>query len=150
MLKHCAAALTLNYQGSTNPVVKMPPTPETLGKLQHAIMRVLWDQGEGTVADVHRALESRGLAPTTIATMLRKMEAKGVVLHRTEGRRFIYRATVTEDAVKRSMVADLTERLFGGDAAAFANHLIEAHDVDADELDALRKAIDKSDEEQGT
>ncbi len=122
----------------------MPPSTETLGKLQHAIMRVLWAHGEGTVADVHRALESRGLAPTTIATMLRKMEAKGVVDHRTEGRRFIYRPTVTEDAIKRSMVADLTERLFGGDAAAFASHLIEAHDVDADELAALRRSIDKA------
>ena len=48
----------------------------TLGDLQLAIMRVLWSQGEATVADVHRALlEERGLAPTTIATMLVKMDS---------------------------------------------------------------------------
>lgn len=123
----------------------MSPGPETLGKLQHAIMRVLWEHGECTVADVHRALEpSRGLAPTTVATMLRKMEDKGVVTHRTQGRAFVYRPTVTEDVVRRSMVAELTERFFGGNPAALASHLIEAHDVDAEELDALRRHIDQA------
>jgi BlaI family transcriptional regulator, penicillinase repressor len=114
-----------------------------LGKLQLAIMRVLWEQGELGVSDVHRALEgSHGLAPTTIATMLKKMAAKGVVAHRVEGRRFIYRPTVTEEEVTHSMVADLAERLFGGNAAALAAHLVEAHEVDRGELDALRKRID--------
>jgi BlaI family penicillinase repressor len=116
---------------------------ETLGKLQLTIMRVLWAMGEATVADVHRTLESsHGLAFTTIATMLKKMEAKGVVEHRTEGRRFIYSPTVTEDAVTRSMVADLADKLFDGRAAALVSHLLEAHEVDARELDELRRRID--------
>ena len=47
----------------------------TLGELQHAIMQVLWERDEATVAEVLEALHpDRGLAPTTIATMLRKME----------------------------------------------------------------------------
>lgn len=118
---------------------------ETLGKLQHAIMRVLWSRGECTVADVHRALEpTHGLAPTTVATMLRKMETKGVVAHRTEGRRFVYRPTVSEDTVRRSMVAELTERFFGGNPAALASHLIEAHEVDDDELAELRQHIERT------
>ncbi len=125
---------------------------EHLGKLQLAIMRVLWTDTESTVAEVHRALEpSHGLAPTTIATMLKKMEAKGVVAHRNEGRRFIYRPTVSEDAVMRSMVADLKERLFGGSAAALVSHLLQAHEVDDDELAALRTEIERAsgDPEQG-
>jgi BlaI family transcriptional regulator, penicillinase repressor len=121
-----------------------------LGKLQLAIMRVLWASGEGTVTEVHRSLEpSHGLAPTTIATMLKKMEAKGVVAHRNEGRRFIYCATVSEEAVTRSMVADLTERLFGGNAAALAAHLLEDHAVDASELDDLRRLIEAAKGGQG-
>jgi len=51
-----------------------------LGDLQSAIMRILWQRGEASVNDVHSTLlDERGLAPTTIATMLKKMEAKGVV-----------------------------------------------------------------------
>jgi predicted transcriptional regulator len=118
---------------------------EKLGKLQLDIMRVLWGEGEATAADVHAALlESHGLAPTTIATMLRKMEDKGVVQHRTEGRRFIYTPKVTEDRVRRSMVAELTDWLFDGDPAAFASHLIEEHGVDSEELDELRALISRT------
>ena len=65
-----------------------------LGDLQLAIMRELWRAGEATVATVHAALQDeRGLALTTIATMLSKMEKKGVVEHRSEGRQYVYRAT---------------------------------------------------------
>lgn len=118
---------------------------EHLGKLQLAIMRVLWAQGEGTVTDVQRALEeSHGLALTTIATMLKKMEAKGVVEHRTDGRRFVYRPRVSEHRVTRQMVADLADRLFDGSAVALVSHLLDAHDVDADELAELRKRIDEA------
>jgi len=113
-----------------------------LGKLQLEIMRVLWERGEGTVQDVHRALETtHGLAPTTIATMLKKMEAKGVVVHRTDGRRFVYQPTTSADEVTHSMVADLADRLFGGSKVALVSHLLDAHDVDAGELDELRRRV---------
>lgn len=115
-----------------------------LGDLQLAIMRVLWERGEAAVAEVHAALsDERALAPTTIATMLAKMEKKGVVTHRSEGRRFVYRATVTEDEVRRSMVGELTARLFEGDAAALMSHLIAEHDLDARALSRIKAQIDR-------
>ena len=113
-----------------------------LGDLQLAIMRTLWSGGEASVAEVHEALEpERGLALTTIATMLAKMEKKGVVEHRAEGRRFIYRPTVSEGQVRRSMVADLTSQLFRGDVFALVNHLLSEHEIDTRELDRLRGLI---------
>lgn len=117
-------------------------TSHHLGDLQLAIMRVLWAHGEATVADVHEALEpERGLALTTIATMLVKMEKKGVVDHRSEGRRFIYRPLISEGQVRRSMVADLTAQLFRGDVTAFVNHLLSEHEIDAAELKQVREMI---------
>jgi predicted transcriptional regulator len=113
-----------------------------LGDLQLAIMRVLWERGEATVAEVHTALEpERGLAPTTIATMLSKMEDKGVVAHTTEGRRFVYQPTVSEAEVRRAMLADLTARLFLGDVTAVVSQLLDTHDVDSAELAELRALI---------
>jgi BlaI family penicillinase repressor len=115
---------------------------QSLGDLQHAIMTVLWGRGEATTAEVHEALlAERGLAPTTIATMLRKMEDKGVVRHRTEGRQFVYRPVVTEDEVRESMVGELVERLFGGDAKALVAHLVSEHEIDATELAKLRRRV---------
>ena len=116
--------------------------PHTLGDLQLAIMRVLWERGEASVAETHQALlAERGLAPTTIATMLVKMEKKGVVAHRREGRRFVYWPTVTEAEATRSMVDELTERLFLGDPAALVSHLISEHELDVDEIAELRREI---------
>ncbi len=117
-------------------------TSHHLGDLQLAIMRVLWNHGQATVAEVHEALEpERGLALTTIATMLTKMEKKGVVDHHAEGRRFIYRPRVSESQVRRSMVADLTSQLFRGDVTALVNHLLSEHEIDDRELAQLRELI---------
>lgn len=119
-----------------------------LGDLQLAIMRVLWRRGEASAADVHRALyDERGLAPTTIATMLVKMEKKGVVTHRADGRRYLYSPTVSEGEVTRSMVAQLAERLFEGDVSAFVSHLLSEHEIDRDELAELEQLIDTKREE---
>jgi predicted transcriptional regulator len=117
----------------------------TLGDLQHAIMKVLWARNEATVAEVHRALlDDRGLAPTTIATMLRKMEDKGVVAHRVEGRQFVYRPVVSEDEVRSSMVGELLDRLFAGDPAALVSHLVADHDIDEAEVERLRALLERA------
>ena len=121
----------------------------TLGELQHAIMQVLWGRDEATVAEVHEALyDERGLAPTTIATMLRKMEDKGVVAHRVEGRQFVYRPAVSEDAVRSSMVGELLERLFAGDPAALVSHLVADREIDHEEIERLRALLDGAEQEK--
>lgn len=115
-----------------------------LGDLQLAIMRVLWAEGKASASGVHRALwNERRLAPTTIATMLRKMEEKGVVSHVLEGRKFIYRPEITEDGVRRSMVEQVAQRLFRGDVAAFASYLISESEIDSDELSELERLVAK-------
>src|SRR5512143_1144068 len=71
------------------------PVPEIhqLTELQIGLLRVLWDRGEATVAEICDALRpSRALAPTTVATLLSRLERRGVVRHRTVSRQFIYAA----------------------------------------------------------
>ena len=113
-----------------------------LGELQLAIVRVLWDRGEATVAEVHEALRDRRLALTTIATMLRKLEEKGAVAHREQGRQFVYRARIATEEVQSHLVGDLVDRLFDGNALDLVNHLVQEGDIDLDELDALREQIE--------
>jgi predicted transcriptional regulator len=73
-----------------------------LAELQLAIMHVLWERGEVTVSEVREALEpGRSLAHTTIGTMLAKMEEKGHVKHRSDGRVNVYRAVLRRDQACR-------------------------------------------------
>jgi predicted transcriptional regulator len=100
-----------------------------LSELQLDVMRVLW-RGEASVADVAAALaDSRGLAHTTVATVLTRLAKRGVVAARRDGRQLVYRATVSEPQVRRSMVGDLIQSLFKGDPRALLAHLVSEKDV---------------------
>jgi len=112
-----------------------------LGDLQLRIMKVLWKSGPASVAEVHAALGTGRLAYTTVATMLRKMEARGLVRHREQGRRFIYQPAVSEEEVNRSTTADLVERLFEGSLADAVSHLLDTHEVSMEELEHLERLI---------
>jgi BlaI family transcriptional regulator, penicillinase repressor len=113
-----------------------------LGDLQLKIMKVLWEREEAGVADVLQALGAdAGLAYTTVATMLRKMEARGLVEHVSEGRRFLYRALVSPDAVTQSMADDILERLFEGRLSDLLSHLLSTREVSREELAELERLI---------
>ena len=127
----------------------MTPT-QSLGELQLAIMQVLWQRSEASAADVHAALLERQLAPTTIATMLTKMEQKGLVEHRAEGRKFLYRPLWSEAEVRRISVEEVRERLFGGDTAALVSHLISERRLDRGELLRLKELIAEAERRETT
>lgn len=120
----------------------MPPTHE-LTELQVSLMRLLWDRGEATVAQVWEALyPERGLAQTTVATLLTRLERRGVVARRVEDRQYIYRPLVSEEAVQGSMVSELTEMLFAGDPTALVSHLLSSQEMAPGDLERLRAMID--------
>ncbi len=112
-----------------------------LGDLQLRIMRVLWSLGSARVSDVQDALDGDRLAYTTIATMLRKMEDRGLVRHEAEQRRFIYMPSVSEEEVTQCMADDMVDRLFEGSLANTVSHLLRTREVTHDELIRLEQLI---------
>ncbi len=113
-----------------------------LSELQIAVMRVLWRRGETSVTDVATVLaEERGLKYTTVATLLTRLEKRGVVKPRRESRQLIYRALISEPQVRRSMVADLVGSLFGGDARELVAHLVSEAEVAPGDLEQMRKRL---------
>jgi len=119
-----------------------------LTELQLAVMRVLWDRGRATAAEITEALRpARGLAQTTIATILSRLEKRGVVGHEATARQFVYFAKLSEPAATASMVAELTDRLFDGDVAALVTHLITAKEFSRGDLARVKALID---EHEGT
>lgn len=117
----------------------------TLTELQIDLLDVLWERGEASTGAVCEALEpTRGLALSTVATLLSRLEKKKVVSHRKVGRQYVYWATVSRGDVRRSMVRDLTRSLFGGDPAALVQHLVASHEVDDGKLDRIRALLDEA------
>jgi BlaI family penicillinase repressor len=115
-----------------------------LTDLQLAILGVLWEVGEGTVNTVRERLEGRrDLARTTVATLLSRLEDRGVVGHREEGREYVYRPLVSEEDVLRARVDALAENLFSGDVPMLVSRLLDVGDLRVAELDRVRQMIEE-------
>jgi BlaI family penicillinase repressor len=117
---------------------------EQLSDVQLAFLRALWAQPGSTVTQVKDFLtaEGRELAPTTVATQLGRLEKKGFVGHEVDGRQFLYRAQVSEQQVKRSVLKRVTEGLFGGDITALVHQLLEHDRVSAADLAQVKQLIE--------
>ncbi|HUM11608.1 MAG TPA: BlaI/MecI/CopY family transcriptional regulator [Myxococcaceae bacterium] len=126
------------------------PDSTQLTDLQIALLRVLWDRREATVVEIAEALRpARDLAPTTIATLLSRLEKRGVVSHTAQGRQYVYRARVSEGEVRRSMVSGLTNLMFGGDVAALMSHLLDVGSVRPGDLEKVRALIAEAEGRKG-
>lgn len=113
-----------------------------LSGLQLEVLRAIWKRGEASTADVAAELAlSRDLAHTTVGTLLSRLEKRGLIRSRRDGKHLIYRATVAESEIKRSMVSEFLDRLFGGDAKALVAHLVSEQEVKAADLNAVRQLL---------
>ncbi len=114
----------------------------SLSELQLELMHALWSRGEASVADIAAALaDSRDLAHTTVATVLTRLARRGMVEARRDGRQLLYRATVAEPEVRRSMVGDLLRTVFGGDPKALLAHLVSEREVSTRDLERVRALL---------
>ncbi len=112
-----------------------------LSDLQLDLMRVLWRGGELSVAEATEALAARALAHTTVATLLTRLEKRGVVELRRDGRQLLYRAAVSEAQVRRSMVSSLIAQVFRGDPKALLAHLLSEREVAPGDLERVRALL---------
>ena len=113
-----------------------------LSEVQLAVMRALWDAGQATTAAVHERMgKPRSLAYTTVATLLNRLEKRGLVTSRKSTRERVFEPVVSEDEVKRYMVSDLVAKLFRGDSRALVSHLVSDADLDEADLETVRSML---------
>lgn len=114
---------------------------------QLAIMRLLWEHSEATVAQLQSLLDvDPPLAYSTVATVLSRMEQKGLVKHRSEDRLFYYQPAVSQDRAGQTLVGEFLSRVFDGSPSELVNHLLDSDHVDAGELQRIKKLIEKQEE----
>lgn len=115
---------------------------ERLTPRETEIMNVLWDRGPSTVAEVRDALDD-GSAYTTILTLMRVLEEKGIVTRRAEGKAHRYRALVRREAARSRAVDGVLGQFFRGSAELMLTQLVSRRDLDEDALLRLRALVDE-------
>ena len=119
----------------------MTSSPDLSG-LQLAVIRVLWDKGEASAAEVQLAMKrSRPLAITTVSTLLARLEKKGIVAHRSAGRTFVYRARVGELDMRRKAISGVIRNLFRGNPSEVVGQILSEGDVSEEDLERMRRMI---------
>uniref|UniRef100_E6QME0 MarR family transcriptional regulatory protein n=1 Tax=mine drainage metagenome TaxID=410659 RepID=E6QME0_9ZZZZ len=124
----------------------MPPKKSsTLTEAELRLMKILWRRGESGVSDLVAALpESEALAYNSVLTTVRILEKKGYVLHRQEGRAYLYRACVAEDEAGKSAVKQVMSRFFGNSREQLLLSLLGDQEISIGELERLREAIENA------
>lgn len=115
----------------------------SLGNRELDVMALLWERGSGTVAEVRERLDA-GLAYTTVLTILRNLEGKGLLRREAEGRGHRYFPLVAQRTAQRSALHRLLDGFFGGSPEALLARLVDDHGVDAADLRAMAERIGRS------
>ena len=114
--------------------------------------KVVWDLGEATVRQVLEALPAdRELDFWTVQTYLRRLEAKGYLSKRRDGRNNVYTPAVRPTTVISETMEDFINRLFDGEALPLFQHLIRDRGLSDAEIDELQATLDalKSERKRG-
>ena len=124
----------------------MPPRQSpTLTEAELRIMHVLWQKLSATVQDVLDALPTKpALAYNSVLTTIRILEKKGYLKHVKDGRAHIYVPVVGRKDASRSEIRHLIRRFFGDSHQELVLNIVEAGDLDLEELDRLKEMLAKA------
>jgi BlaI family penicillinase repressor len=114
------------------------------------IMKIVWEKGEVTVNDVFEAINAKRkdkLRRTTIQVQMGRLEDYGWLTHRKEGRTYCYSAVDEKQKIRRDILNDIKNRVFGGSHAELVKCLFEDEKISPEEIKELRALLKKIDRE---
>jgi predicted transcriptional regulator len=112
----------------------------SLGDRELDVMSVLWEIGDGTVTEVRERLPA-DLAYTTVLTILRKLETKGLVRHTVEGKAHRYIPRVAQKNARRTVLGRLIDKLFDGSPEQLLAHLVDDHNLTPAQVKRMRESL---------
>src|SRR5580698_5943769 len=120
------------------------PPRKGLSELEHQLMEILWKSGPGTAEQIREALAPRhALKDSTIRTILKRLEEKGYVTHKIEGKAFVYSGVEKPRNVAVRAVRQILDRFCDGSLEQLMVGLVENHVVDRAELQRLAQKLAK-------
>ena len=108
------------------------------------VMKVLWERGQAGAQEVTEALAvERNWRPQTVKTLLNRLVKKGAVAYAEEGRRFIYRAKLSRDAVVRAESRSFLSRVFDGAVTPALVHFVKLGNLSPADVEELKKTLEQ-------
>ena len=129
-----------------------PKRPDrVLTEVELELMTILWREEGGTVADVLAALPAaRKLAYTSVSTMLRILEQKGIVKSEKVGRGHRYLPLVAKGDYEAFALEQVVGKVFGGEPMALVRRLLDAEGLTRREVAALRTLLEEKERAKGS
>ena len=128
----------------TNAKSKKSKAEKLLTEVELEMMNILWAKGSATVNDVQRALSpERKLAYTSISTMLRILEQKGILASRKEGRGHVYFPKLEKHEYETRSLHHLVNNVFAGAPAQLVQRLLEVESLSEKELSDIKKILNE-------
>lgn len=118
------------------------PARKALSNLEHQLMEVLWKRGPATAEKIRGALSPKHtLQDSTVRTILKRLEEKGYITHKNEGRAFVYSVVEKPRSVAVRAVRQILDRFCGGSLEQLLVGLVENEVVDRKELEELARKV---------
>ena len=113
-----------------------------LGKLELEVMKLIWDKGQATVREVWEELyPEKGLAYTTVATVMKQLEGKKFLDHSEKERTYVYRPAIDQKSISQGLLKELIDGLFDGSAAKLITALVQGNQITEDDLEEIQQII---------
>jgi BlaI family transcriptional regulator, penicillinase repressor len=115
---------------------------KNLSNLEHLVMDVLWKRGPATAEEIRMALEKRHyMKESTARTILKRLEDKGYVRHRVDGRTNVYSGLEPRSNVAARALRRVIDNLYGGSVEELLVGMVDNEVVDGNELANLARKI---------
>jgi predicted transcriptional regulator len=114
-----------------------------LTRREREIMNALFALGNRASADAIRARLTDPPSDSSVRVMLARLEKKGYVKHQQDGLRFLYSATTSPAAAKRTALQQYVQTFFGGSLKQMMTSLVAEGSWSDDDLEGLKAEIDR-------
>ena len=112
-------------------------------KAQEEVLKILWEIGEGVVSDVLEKFPDPKPAYNTVSTVIRVLEKKGYVSHKTYGKTHVYYPLVSKKEYAGYFFKDSLKHFFNGSLSQVVSFFASEKKASVTELEELKRYIDK-------
>jgi predicted transcriptional regulator len=117
---------------------------KSLTKAEEDIMQYIWQLGRCTVSNIIERMKDPKPPHSSVSTIVRILEKKGFVDHKTYGRTYEYFPIVSKEDYSRKSVSSLIANYFNGSPSELVSFLVNKEETSVEELQELIKAIKKN------